>query len=380
MPKFSPKKSDAVDLRFLRRALELAQLGSGLTLPNPRVGAVLVRGGKIIGEGHHRRAGTAHAEVHAVAAAKKHGHSISGATLYVTLEPCSTHGRTPPCTELILREKIARVVFAATDPNPAHAGAATRLLRAAGVEVGSGLLADEATALNRDFNWWIVHRRPWVVAKLALSLDGRIVTPSGDDRWLTSPAARTVAHELRWESDAILVGAETVRQDNPRLTVRLPGHPGKAQPWRAVMTRSGKLPRGAHLFTDRHRDRTLVFRNEPFEGILAALGSWDVSHLLIEGGGKIITEALRANLVNEIAFFIAPAVTGTAARAVSELATPLPLHEVSYREVGPDLLCRGLITLRQSIFKKSVAVAIDAPSPAGRSRPALGNRHDLAAL
>src|SRR5277367_2503289 len=172
------------DRRHLRRALELAQRGSGLTLPNPRVGAVLVRGGRVIGEGYHQRAGAAHAEVNAVADAKKRGHSVAGATLYVTLEPCSTHGRTPPCTGLILREKIARVVFAATDPNPAHAGAARRLLRAAGVEVSSGLLAAEAAALNRDFNWWIVRRRPWVVAKIALSLDGRIAAPASDDRWL----------------------------------------------------------------------------------------------------------------------------------------------------------------------------------------------------
>src|SRR5471030_1124525 len=251
------------DQRHLRRALELAQRGSGLTLPNPRVGAVLVRGGRIIGEGWHQRAGAPHAEVHAVADAKKRGHSVAGATLYVTLEPCSTHGRTPPCTDLILREKIARVVFAATDPNPAHAGVAARLLRSAGIAVSSGLLAEEATALNRDFNWWIVRRRPWVVAKIALSLDGCIVTPPTDDRWLTSPAARTIAHELRWESDAILVGAETARQDNPRLTVRVPGRalvrPGKVQPWRIVVTRSGKLPRELHLFSDRHRDRTLMF-------------------------------------------------------------------------------------------------------------------------
>src|SRR5271154_6122401 len=299
------------DKRYLQRALELAQRGSGLTLPNPRVGAVLVRGGRVIGEGWHQRAGAPHAEVEAVADAKKRGHSVVGATLYVTLEPCSTHGRTPPCTDLILREKIARVVFAATDPNPAHAGAATRLLRAAGIEVSAGLLADEAAALNRDFNWWIVHRRPWVVAKIALSLDGRIVTPAADDRWLTSPAARTVAHELRWESDAILIGAETARQDDPRLTVRLPGRSGKVQPWRVVVTRSGKLPRHLHLFSDRHRDRTLVFQNRPLEEIIAVLGARDIAHLLIEGGGEMITNALRAGLVNEVAFFIAPSVMGT---------------------------------------------------------------------
>ena len=337
------------DPRYLRRALELAQLGSGLTLPNPCVGAVLVRGGKIIGEGYHQRAGSPHAEVNAVADAKRRGHSIAGATLYVTLEPCSTHGRTPPCTDLIVREKIARVVFAATDPNPFHAGAAAKLLRAAGVKVSSGLLADEAAALNRDFNWWIVRRKPWVVAKIALSLDGRITTPPRDDRWLTSPEARTIAHELRWESDAILIGAETARQDNPRLTVRLPGLPalpgrrGKRQPWRVVVTNSGKLPGKLHLFTDRHRDRTLVFRGQPLERIVSTLGTWGISHVLIEGGGQILTEALRNKLVNEIAFFIAPAVMGTLPRGLGKLDAPIKLRDVSYRAVGSDIVCRGLI-------------------------------------
>jgi diaminohydroxyphosphoribosylaminopyrimidine deaminase/5-amino-6-(5-phosphoribosylamino)uracil reductase len=340
-------KAHSADGRFLRRALELAKLGSGLTLPNPRVGAVLVRGGKIIGEGYHRRVGGAHAEVEAVADARRRGHSPEGATLFVTLEPCSTQRRTPPCTGLILREKIARVVFAATDPNPAHAGAAMRLLRVAGVEVSSGLLAEEATALNRDFNWWIVRRRPWVVAKIALSLDGRIVTPAGahtrDDRWLTSPEARAVAHELRWESDAILVGAETVRADNPQLTVRLPARQGKLQPWRVVVTRSGRLPRGAHLFTDRSCDRTLIFRGQALGDVIAALGAMEVSHLLIEGGGEVITEALRAGLVNEVAFFIAPAVMGTVPRALGKLAAPVKLRQVSYRQVGADILCRALV-------------------------------------
>ncbi len=344
MSKSSQTGPAAVDKRYLRRAFALAKLGSGLTLPNPRVGAVLVRSGRIIGEGYHQRAGSPHAEVNAVADARKRGHAIAGATLYVTLEPCSTQGRTPPCTGLILREKIARVVFAATDPNPAHAGAATQLLHAAGVNVSSGLIADEAMALNRDFNWWIVQRRPWVVAKIALSMDGRITTPPGDDRWLTSPEARTIAHELRWESDAILVGAETARQDNPRLTVRLPGRRGKVQPWRVIVTKSGRLPKELHLFSDRHRDRTLVFQNRPLREIITALGAWDVSHLLIEGGGKILTEAFRQNLVNEVAFFIAPAVMGTLPRALEKLPTPVRLHDVSYTPAGPDLFCRALVT------------------------------------
>jgi diaminohydroxyphosphoribosylaminopyrimidine deaminase/5-amino-6-(5-phosphoribosylamino)uracil reductase len=325
--------------------LELARLGAGLTLPNPRVGAVLVRAGRIISEGYHRRAGSAHAEVNAVADAEKRGHVVEGATLYVTLEPCSTQGRTPPCTGLILRKKIKRVVFAATDPNPAHAGVATKLLRAAGVVVSSGLLAEEATALNRDFNWWIVRKKPWVVAKIALSLDGRIVTPPGDDRWLTSSAARKVAHELRWESDAILIGAETARQDNPQLTVRLPGRRGKTQPWRVVVTRSGKLPWQLHLFSDRYRDRTLVFQAKPLTEVISALGAWGISRLLIEGGGKILTEAFKAGLVNEVVFFIAPAVMGTVPRALVQLPEPIRLREVSYTQVGPDLLCRGLIQM-----------------------------------
>ena len=338
------KPSLATDRRFLRRALELAEWGRGLALPNPCVGAVLVRDGRILGQGWHQRAGTPHAEVHAVAQAKRSGHRLEGATLYVTLEPCSTHGRTPPCTSLILREKIGRVVFAATDPNPAHAGAATLVLQTAGVKVSCGLLAEEATALNRDFNWSIVHRRPWVVAKIALSLDGRITTPPADDRWLTSPAAREVAHELRWASDAILVGAGTARQDNPRLTVRLPGRKGKVQPWRVVVTRSGKLSRDLHLFADRHRDRTLVFQNQPLPEIIAALGALEISHLLIEGGGTLLTEAFRAGLVNEVAFFIAPAVMGTISRALGELEAPIHLGEVRYQKVGPDLLCRGLVS------------------------------------
>jgi diaminohydroxyphosphoribosylaminopyrimidine deaminase/5-amino-6-(5-phosphoribosylamino)uracil reductase len=331
------------DEKFLRRALELAALGSGLTLPNPRVGAVLVRGGRIIGEGFHLRAGTSHAEVHAVADAKRRRHRVAGATLYVTLEPCSTHGRTPPCTELILREKIARVVFAATDPNPAHAGAALRLLKKAGVAVSRGRLAREATALNRDFNWFITKRRPWVVAKIALSLDGRITSPPGDDRWLTSPEARHAAHELRWESDAILIGAETARRDNPALTVRLPERHGKVQPWRVVLTRSGRLAKSLHLFTDAHHARTLVFCGQPLAGVLEELGRREVAHVLIEGGGEILTEAFREKLVNEVAFFVAPAVMGTATRALRQFGAPVRLRDVRYDIVGTDFLLRAVL-------------------------------------
>ena len=305
-----------------------------------------MRGGKIIGEGFHRRAGGPHAEVHAVRAAKRAGHKIEGATLYVSLEPCSTKGRTPPCTALIVREKIARVVFAATDPNPAHAGAAAKLLRAAGVKVSQGLLAKEAAALNRDFNWWIVKKRPWVVAKIALSLDGRITTPPGDDRWLTSPAARKVAHELRWESDAILIGAETARQDDPQLTVRLPRKRRRTQPLRVVVTRSGNLPRNLNILTDSNWAHTRVFQNRSLGEVMRQLGAHEITHVLIEGGGQVLTEAFRARLVNEVAFFIAPAVMGTISRVVSELSVKICLCDVAYQQVASDLLCRALVTPR----------------------------------
>jgi len=182
------------------------------------------------------------------------------------------------------------------------------------------------------------------VAKIALSLDGRITTPPGDDRWLTSPEARRVAHELRWESDAILIGAETARRDDPKLTVRLPGKPsGKMQPLRVIVTRSGKLPRTLQLFRDAYRARTVVYRNQSWRAVMADLGAREITHVLIEGGGRVLTEAFRAGLVNEVAFFIAPALMGMATRALRELSAEIELSGVRYEKVGPDLLGRALV-------------------------------------
>lgn len=341
------KNSSATDLLYMSRALELAQRGVGLTNPNPRVGAVIVRSGKIIGEGFHLKAGEAHAEVNAIADAKKRGEKIAGATLYVTLEPCCTHGRTPPCTDAIQREKIKRVVVGAVDPNPRHAGHGLDILRRAGIAVTSGVLAKESAALNRDFNHWITTRTPWVVAKIAMSLDGRIMPRKG--RWLTGAKARRVAHELRWESDAIMVGAETVRVDNPQLTVRLPGRKGKVQPWRVVLTRSGKLPRrSAHLFTDTFKERTLVFQSVPLKRVLRDLGKRGVTNLLLEGGGKLLGEAFAAGAVNEIAFFIAPQIVGQGPVAIvlprgKKWEASVVPGSLTVEKVGFDALVRGLV-------------------------------------
>src|SRR6266498_836864 len=204
----------------MRLALHLARRGYGITSPNPMVGALLVKRGRVIGRGWHRCAGGPHAEIEALRDAARRGHDPCGATLYVTLEPCSTHGRTPPCTGAIISAGIARVVVAATDSNPAHAGRGFRILKRAGIEVVTGLLADEATRLNESFNHWIVHRTPFVTVKAAMTLDGKIATASGESKWITSEKARAYGMKLRVGADAILVGVNTVLADDPSLSVR----------------------------------------------------------------------------------------------------------------------------------------------------------------
>ena len=221
------------DAHFMRLALRLARRGYGTTSPNPMVGAVLVKGGKIIGRGWHRRAGGPHAEIEALRDAQKRGHNPRGATLYVTLEPCCTHGRTPPCTEAIIAAGIKRVVVGAIDPNPKHAGKGFKILQRAGIAVKSFELASSRGSrsdsphrtatnarLNEAFNHWIVHRTPFVTVKAAMTLDGKIATASGESKWITGEKARAYGMKLRQGSDAILVGINTILADDPSLTVR----------------------------------------------------------------------------------------------------------------------------------------------------------------
>lgn len=288
----------------MRAALREARKGVGRTSPNPAVGAVIVAKGKIVARGWHRRAGLPHAEIEAL----KKIRNPRGATLYVTLEPCSTHGRTPPCVEAIIAAGIRRVVIGATDPNPAHAGRAVRILKKAGIEVTSGVLEEDCYMLNKEFNKWIVTGMPFVIAKAGLSLDGRLSRPPDGGQWITSAAARADAHKLRARVDAILIGAETLRADNPRLTVR--GVPGAKQPWRVVVTRSGNLPPGAHLFTDAHREKTLVFKNKSLRAVLRALGKKQITGVLIEGGANLLGQAFEQRLVDEAHFYIAPVLIG----------------------------------------------------------------------
>ena len=332
----------------MRLALREAAKGDGLTSPNPAVGAVIVRNGRVVGRGYHRAAGQPHAEIEALRSLKR-PEQARGATIYVTLEPCSTHGRTPPCTDAILRAGLRRVVGGATDPNPRHAGGGLRLLEAAGIEVHAGVLADECNRLNRAFNKWIVTGQPWVIAKAALTLDGRLTRPPGEDRWLSGPRARAHAHRQRARVEAILIGAGTLRADNPRLTVRgVRGMERTRQPWRVVLTRGGELPTDAHLFTDEWRERTLVFRDQPLAEVLAELGRRQVTSVLIEGGGQVLGQAFDSGLVDEAQIYFTPWMAGgphlAVAGTLGASATGSGRCAGRFERLGPDVLFTGEMT------------------------------------
>lgn len=326
----------------MRAGLREARKGLGHTTPNPAVGAVLVSGGKIVARGHHRQAGKPHAELECLAPFRKG--VPRGSTLFVTLEPCSTRGRTSPCTEAIIRSGIKSLVIGAIDPNPRHQGRGLELLRRAGIEVRSGLLADECATLNEAFNKWIVTGRPFVIAKCGMSLDGRLTRRLREPQWITEAAARRDAHQLRATVDAILIGAETLRQDNPRLTVR--GVRGAKQPWRIVLTRSGKLPRDARLFRDRMAERTLVYKNKSLEAVLVGLGKKNITSVLIEGGGDVLGEALDQRLIDKVQIYLGPILTGGPVVAfggngANATANAAKLERVSFAQIGQCVRVTG---------------------------------------
>lgn len=356
------------DELFLREAFALAERGEGDTSPNPLVGAVVVHDGEIVGRGYHRHFGGPHAEVFALDEA---GEKARGATLYVTLEPCAHHGKTPPCTTRILASGIARVVVPLEDPNPLVSGRGIAALRQAGVEVEVGLLRDVAERQNEIFLHYIRTRRPFVHLKLATSLDGRIATRAGDARWITGPEARTYAHRLRRRHAAVLVGIGTVLADDPELSVRhVPGR----QPTPVVLDARGRLPVGARLLAGGRRPIVAVHglpvaRKRELESagcrvwelpsgsdridlplLLARLGDEGADSVLIEGGGETAASFLEARLVDRVTFLVAPLVIG-GRRAVASvggegperLAQATALRDVTTTWVGPDLVYSGLV-------------------------------------
>lgn len=381
------------DVTLMRLALRLARRGCGQTSPNPMVGAVLVKRGQIIGRGWHRRAGLPHAEIEALHDAERRGHSPRGAALYVTLEPCCTHGRTPPCTEAIVAAGVKRVVAGATDPNPKHAGRGFRILCRAGIEVVTSVLADEAAGLNEAFNHWIVHRTPFVTVKAAMTLDGKIATASGESRWITGEEARAEGMRLRQGADAILVGINTILVDDPNLTLRRKTKEGKRKKWptlrRIILDARARTPLTAKVVTDLYAAATtiVVSKTAPagrvaalarrvnvlvaplarsaarsgedkldkidLRWLLRRLGREDVTSLLVEGGGEVNASFLLNGLAQRIVFFYAPkvlggrnarrAVAGEGARAWDEV---LNLRDIEWQRVGSDLM----LTARTNSF------------------------------
>lgn len=286
------------DVKFMERAIELAWKSAGHTRPNPPVGAVVVKNGAIIGEGRHKRAGEDHAEVAALKACKV---SPRGATLYVTLEPCSRPGRVGACCDAIIASGVARVVWACRDPNPKNSGRATRILRAAGIETAAGLCRDEAAPLIAPFAKHVATGLPFVTVKLAMSLDGRICDADGTSRWISSTASLARTARLRERVDAVMVGGETVRKDDPSLLCHTKRNDDL---WRAVVSASGKLPKEARIFTDEARERTLVYRS-PREA-LEDMGRRGFMHVLCEGGLGLARSLADEGLVDEWITVLAP--------------------------------------------------------------------------
>lgn len=352
---------------FMDRALRLARKGEGRASPNPMVGAVIVKDGRIIGEGYHVCCGESHAEINAIRGARE---SIAGATFYVTLEPCTHQGRTPPCVQALIKEQPARVVIGAIDPNPVVAGRGVAALRAQGIETVVGVREEECRRLNEKFFKFMTTGLPFVTLKYAQTLDGRIAGAGGHSRWISSLPARRYAHRLRSVHDAVLVGTGTVRHDDPELTVRLVR--GK-NPLRIILDSRLDIPLKAGVFRNQDRAPTLVVAavNAPedklralaglgVETLLVAaapgginlpelfrkLGQRGITSVLVEGGGAIITSVLRERLADRLSIVVAPKIIGRGVDAVGELGLTtmdqaLQLTAVQWRRLGPDILCTG---------------------------------------
>ena len=325
---------DETHIAFMQRALDLARQAKGRTSPNPLVGAVIVKDGKVIGEGYHKKAGTAHAEVHALNAA---GENAKGATLYTNLEPCCHWGRTPPCTEALIHAGITHVYIAEVDPNPSVAGKGVQQLQNAGINVHVGICEQEASDLNEVHRKYIQTGKPFVILKTAMSLDGKIATASGESQWITSEASRQYGHEIRDVVDAILVGRGTVERDNPSLTTRL--HDRKGQDaTRIVLDSHGKTCTDARIFNAESEADVIIAATAEappenvnglekagaeviivpashgnqvcFKSLMKILGKREITSVLIEGGGEINASAIAAGVVDKVMCFVAPKLIG----------------------------------------------------------------------
>ncbi|KUK41803.1 MAG: Riboflavin biosynthesis protein RibD [Clostridia bacterium 62_21] len=365
----------AADEKYMRMALTLAARGRGRTSPNPMVGAVLVRDGRVVGRGYHERAGLPHAEVMAI---RNAGPAAQGSTLYVNLEPCCHTGRTGPCTEAIIQAGVGRVVAAMRDPNPLVAGRGLTRLRAAGIEVTEGVLAGEAARLNEVFVKYITQRLPFVVMKVAVSLDGKIATHTGASQWITGPAARERVHRLRDCYDAVMVGIGTILRDNPSLTTRLPE--GGRDPIRIVLDSTARTPPEARVLAQASPAPTIIATTEqaPVARIntlkkggaevlvcgsgprvdvrllMKELARREITSILVEGGAGVNAALLEAGLVDKVVWFVAPLIIGgrdapgpVGGRGAAVLAEALRVENGHWEQVGPDLCFEGYIVRRE---------------------------------
>ncbi len=359
------------DAAYMREALRLAMNGRGRTSPNPLVGAVLVQDGRIVGVGWHRKAGTEHAEVHALRMA---GDLARGATLYVTLEPCSHTGRTGPCARAVIEAGVRRVVAAMEDPNPLVRGKGFKMLREGGVEVSCGLLEKEARRMNEAFVTWMTEGRPFVTLKMAMTLDGKTATVGGESQWITGEAARLRGHFLRDENDAVLVGIGTVLADHPSLTARLPDGTGK-NPLRVVLDSRARTPADEPMLRDGAAPVLIVTTESAPEeklkrlrgagaeiliagpgpsvdlpALLRNLGERKVCSLLVEGGSTVHFSFLSAGLADKVCAFIAPMLVGgkgatpaVGGEGFSRLADAARLEDIETEMIGSDFCVSGYI-------------------------------------
>ncbi|MBN1560437.1 bifunctional diaminohydroxyphosphoribosylaminopyrimidine deaminase/5-amino-6-(5-phosphoribosylamino)uracil reductase RibD [candidate division KSB1 bacterium] len=349
----------------MKRALSLAEKGRGLVSPNPMVGAVIVRHGQIVGEGYHEKFGKAHAEVNAINAA---GDEALGATMYVSLEPCNHTAKTGPCSEKIFQAGIARVFIAMQDPNPLVNGAGIKYLRSKGISVIENVLEDRARTLNRCYIKYIQTGKPYILLKLAQTLDGRIASSTGHSKWVTSEDSRTVAHKLRGMHDAILVGIETILRDDPHLTVR---KTRGVSPRRIVLDSQLRVPLDANVLSDESPNKTIIVTTNaaskekigrivdrgstvlvldadergwvPQEILWKALGDLGITSVMVEGGSNVHTECLKSRNVDEIVMFFAPKILGTGVDAIGDLGirnmnSALELENLQVKRLNSDFM------------------------------------------
>ncbi len=361
------------DYAYMKMALSLAEKGRGFTSPNPMVGAVVVKNDKVVGKGWHEKAGLPHAEVNAINDA---GSMAEGATIYVTLEPCNHHGRTPPCTEKILAAGIRRVVVALADPNPDVAGGGLARLNAEGLETVSGILEQDAAKQNEVFLKYIQTGLPFVILKNAVTLDGRTATRDGDSKWITGPKSRRFVHMLRHQVDAIMVGIGTVRADNPSLTTRLEGFEGK-DPVRIILDTRLSISEDANLlqldsnsgtvivcgkFKPQDKKKRLIEKGAQvletelqnglidLEALMPRLGKMGITSLLIEGGSHVSTSAMNAKIVDKVYFFYAPKILGGddgvpvfQGKGPALMRQSVPIRDVSVRRFEDDVMIEGYV-------------------------------------